>query len=714
MILSVNEILQEVETNIKYRILWVDEGNVITYLIDISDENEKALPLKRTLSDLREELIIGKLIKIKEDPYFSVVQQQPNEKNASLRDTAWNMIKDYVQDEPRIFEKSYRTKVFSEIMKGHDISYPGLRKYFRKFWQRGKTPNSLFPDYHKSGARGQERGIKDKKRGRSRKYGGEGINVDEATKKIFLLAIDKYLLNQKELSVTKAFELMLKDHYASDFYYDNGILIMEFEDPNKIPSENQFRYWYQKEYAPKDTLLARKGKRKYGKDHRELLSSSTTEVFGPGARFQIDATTVNAYIISRDNPNWIIGRPVLYLVQDVFSRLVVGMYVGLEGPSWTGAMMAIANTAMDKVKYCAEYGIQITKSAWPCEHLPEILLGDRGELEGYQPERLVEAFNLHLENAAPYRADWKGIVEKRFDVTDQKVKPFLPGYVQKDAAERGAPDYRLQARLTMEQFTKIIIKQVLAFNRSHYIEDYPIGRDMIADDVDPVPLSLWNWGLEHRTGRLRYYAEAQVRFHLLPRESVSVTQFGIRFNSKLFYSCERAITENWFSTARNKSAWDIQISYDPRNMSNLYFLNELTGGIEACYLLPDSQTYEGLSLDEIKYLIEQDKIKRAQLKHEELKVQLGFMEDAEKDVKKAVKEAELGRTNGLSKAERTRSIRENRKNEKESRRKEEAFIFVNHSETHAEVIPFKKDQTEDDYNRPSIKELLRRRKEERE
>lgn len=714
MILSVNEILQEIETDIKYRVLWVDAGNVIAYLIDISDENEKALPMKRVISELREELIIGKLKKVRVDPYFSVVQQQPNEKNASLRDAAWNLIKDYVKEEPRIYEKSYRTKVISGIMQSHKISYPGLRKYFRKYWQRGKTPNSLLPDYHKSGARGQEREIKDKKRGRPRKYNGEGINIDETTKKIFLLAIDKYFLNQKELSLTKTYEFMLKDHYAADFYYDNGILIMEFDDPDRIPSENQFRYWYQKEYQPKDILIARKGKRKYAKDHRELLSSSTSEVYGPGARFQIDATTVNAYIISRDNPDWIIGRPVLYLVIDVFSRLVVGMYVGLEGPSWAGAMMAIANTAMDKVKYCAEYGIHIGKSAWPCEHLPEILLGDRGELEGYQPERLVEAFNLHLENAAPYRADWKGIVEKRFDVTDQKVKPFLPGYVQKDIAERGAPDYRLQARLTMEQFTQILIKQVLAYNRSHYIEDYPLDRDMISDDVDPVPLSLWNWGLEHRTGRLRYYSESHVRFHLLPRESVSVNQNGIRFNSRLLYSCERAITESWFSTARNKGAWEIQISYDPRNMSNLYFLNQLTGEIEACFLLPDSQVYEGLSLDEIKYLIEQEKIKRMQLKHEELKVQLGFIKDAEQEVKRAVKEAESNRSNGLSKAERTRSIRENRKHEKDFRRKEESFSFVSHSETKAEVIPFKDNQNPDDFKRPSIKELLRRRKEQKE
>lgn len=97
---------------------------------------------------------------------------------------------------------------------------------------------------------------------------------------------------------------------------------------------------------------------------------------------------------------------------DVFSQMAVGMYVGLEGPSWAGAMMALTNVDTDKKAYYAEYGIEINEDDWPSRHLPEILLANKGEFEGYNVERLVRAFNLHVENAASYRADWKGIVEK--------------------------------------------------------------------------------------------------------------------------------------------------------------------------------------------------------------------------------------------------------------------------------------------------------------
>ena len=55
----------------------------------------------------------------------------------------------------------------------------------------------------------------------------------------------------------------------------------------------------------------------------------------------------------------------MYAIIDVYSRLVTGIYVGLEGPSWIGAMMALDNMIEDKVEYCKKYGIKITEEEWP-------------------------------------------------------------------------------------------------------------------------------------------------------------------------------------------------------------------------------------------------------------------------------------------------------------------------------------------------------------
>lgn len=50
MILAVNELLQEPGTEKVYRVLWIDEGNVIAYLIDIQERN--AMPFVKTIKDL--------------------------------------------------------------------------------------------------------------------------------------------------------------------------------------------------------------------------------------------------------------------------------------------------------------------------------------------------------------------------------------------------------------------------------------------------------------------------------------------------------------------------------------------------------------------------------------------------------------------------------------------------------------------------------------
>jgi hypothetical protein len=67
-------------------------------------------------------------------------------------------------------------------------------------------------------------------------------------------------------------------------------------------------------------------------------------------------------------------------VVDVYSRMIVGLSVSLEGPSWVGMMLALENACADKVEFCRELGLEIAEADWPCRHLPEAILGDRGEL----------------------------------------------------------------------------------------------------------------------------------------------------------------------------------------------------------------------------------------------------------------------------------------------------------------------------------------------
>ena len=49
-----------------------------------------------------------------------------------------------------------------------------------------------------------------------------------------------------------------------------------------------------------------------------------------------------------------------YFVVDTFSQLITGFHVGLENPSFFAAGLALENVTVDKVAYCAQFGIETT------------------------------------------------------------------------------------------------------------------------------------------------------------------------------------------------------------------------------------------------------------------------------------------------------------------------------------------------------------------
>ncbi|MBN0238199.1 transposase, partial [Pseudomonas aeruginosa] len=124
-----------------------------------------------------------------------------------------------------------------------------------------------------------------------------------------------------------------------------------------------------------------------------------------------------------------------------------------EGPSWVSAMVALANTVADKVEYCLQYGVEIDASDWPVKGLPDVVLADKGELNGTKVEAFSQAFGVRIENAPARRGDAKGIVERYFRTVQERFKPYACGVVEDNTSrKRGGHDYRLDASLTLPEF----------------------------------------------------------------------------------------------------------------------------------------------------------------------------------------------------------------------------------------------------------------------
>lgn len=716
--ISINSVFKRVDNENGERIRIINVIKFYVYIVNI--DAVTSMPRKELLTTIEEEIEGEKLIAIK-DPFSRIINEKElSQLQINKRNAAWEFIEKYWQtNEYELLEKSHRENKLMEIADTSRLSLTKVKKIFSRYWQRGMSKNALLPDYINSGGKGKEKKLSDLKVGRPAKvdYLGdsiEGINITDDVKKHVQFVINKYYRNGKKISLKETYTLMLRDFY-SDVYRENNEIKHIVWENERIPKYNQFYYWFKKFEDVKKDIVLRDSDKEFNLNHRPLLSNSTIETDGPGTRFQIDATIADVYLVSSLNTKRIIGRPIVYAIIDVYSRLITGIYVGLEGPSWLGAMMALDNMVADKVEFCKEYGIEITEEQWPSKHLPDIIIADRGEFEGYSPENLINNLNVKIENTSPYRGDLKGIVERNFGTLNTKLKHKTPGAIQKEFRKRGDKDYRLDATLTIEAFTRIYINIVLHHNTS-LIEKYPVEKEMLEDDILPMPIQLWKWGIENKKGRLKTVDRDVLRLNILPRGKASVSRAGIKFKG-LSYSSNKAISQQWFIKPTARS---IDIVYDPRNVNEIYIPHDNGLGYEECYLLETCNQYKNCLLEEI--IFNQELL--VELKERHLREQNQSNIDLEKEIEKIVKESGIEKAKeldfGESKNKQLKGIRRNRIIEKEMNRETEALKIGEEKgvgNSGAEVIELTNRNIEIDEKETSgdnrIMELLKKKRDER-
>ncbi len=702
------------------RLLWFSVEQDVAYLIPI--EGKKGLPFFINLSVVTEKLARRELEIVSDDPWARAFEESElTEAALNVRNMAWKVIESLVQPEmePEIYQKRIRGSLVIEAARSNQLTATAVYKYLRKFWQRGKTKNALLPDFDKRGGKGKEKSISEKKRGRPGKDAAISpstttVNVDETIKRNIRNALSRYYLTKKETPMKKAYDLMIRDFFQEDFYFKDGIQQSILVPPVQRPSFAQFKYWANKFLNPEKIVTARKGKVVFSKNVRPHLGNSTSEAFSPGQKCQIDATVADVYLRSRYNRQWIIGRPVIYVVIDIFSRMIVGIYVGLEGPSWLGAMMALANTSVNKLSYCKDYGITLEEGEWPCEGLPSVFLSDGGELKSKKADSLTANLNIGFETAKAYAPDWKGIVESQFRTLHLQVKPFVPGYVEKDADKRIGRDYRLDAKLDIFQFTNIILHCVRQHNKQ-YLENYPRNEQMIEAGVEPIPIKLWEWGVINRGSGLRKYNENIVKLNIMPTAEATITKSGIHFE-KMRYSCEQAIKEQWFEMASLKGSRKIMVCYDPRTTNYLYIKSPDGKSYEKCYLLNAEERFLNKDIYDVRYFYQNESQQKRQHTGQQQQVNVNLAEVIEHIVKEA--ETLTDAVPAIqSNREAVSYIRQNRAIEKQKLREKEAFNLLSSNDEGdlikgvGKIIPMPLDSSTPERRAyPSNIELLRKKR----
>lgn len=686
------------EQNTVERVLHISPNGEEIILIDVSAKN--ALPVRRFREELDLAYSVGDLRVIEAHLYdqFPGPHDVIEKKYAKRRDRAWSLIQPLVEEWGiSIYESSIRGKKIAEICKsqkpikgeineGNASSEKPAKKiiydYLRKYWQAGCNKNGLLPKYKKCGNKGLR---KNKNKSSGKKLGRptavskatevkRGILMTPHLEELFKKGAKKFYLTPDKYSLSEAYRRTIDEYFSIDIeILPNGVEVPILPPADKLPSEYQFRYWYRNYYRNRDEeQKARLGETKYNLLHRALYGNSTSMSFGPGSLYQIDATIADVYLVSSffdyQSRYKIIGRPIVYLIVDVFSRMIVGFSVALEGPSWLGMMLALDNMVADKVAFCAEYGINIEKWQWDCSSLPEAIIGDRGELESHAATVVTEYLGVRIHNTSPRRGDLKGIVERHFGKANVETIQFVPGYVKK--REPGEKDHRLDGTLTLKEFRTLMITHILRHNLNKKLTNYPADEFLIADEVPHIPINLWNWGIKNRSGYLHTKPRDFVRLGLMPRKEVTVTRHGIHFTHDVYYEPPPSLSK------RGKSQ-KITISYDPRSMDYIY-LPMPNGEVVTCPLTPASQLYLGRDYYDAEWLfnfrLQQDELDQTRQNQND-----AFCRAHQKHIVEIAKKAKRLQSSGsdLSNAQKIAGIKDNRIEERNNERNENAFLFGN-------------------------------------
>lgn len=490
--------------------------------------------------------------------------------------------------------------------------YSVSRSYVYKNWSRlvrfGVHESSLLPNFFKCGGPGVSRpadsktleGSPRRKSGRktdreriANSYGhpieGEQPGMSQDWLARVRLA-DKAIMAPKP-AWPRRYQQIIRAGFASSVTLDGDQVLLNMPPMGTYPNLGQVKYALQKDLSRLGRLIERTTKRHLTSQLRGLTGRAWQATAGPGHTYAIDSTIGDVYLRSSLNRGWLIGRPIVYVIVDVWSTAVVGFYVCLTGPSWSTAKIAMFNAVAPQGMMQSIYQIDDLSTIRPSSTLPHLLLCDRGEYLSRAHTATANRLSYNASFTPPYRGDLKGVVEVLHRIEKDAQFLFVPGAIdyRREELELRKVDPRT-AIFTLHEYVEYLSQVFLEYNfRNSRIDR--LDADMIAAGIEPSAAGLWRFGHDVGVGYLRHTEQDHLVRELLSKSTARVGRDGIKFANCLYASGEVPI-DDWATVARNLGGWDATVYHHPGSMKSLWM--ELPG---SSHLIEMTMTAESRGRD---------------------------------------------------------------------------------------------------------------------
>lgn len=566
-----------------------------------------------------------KTIEVVEQGHFSTKLSESNQKLFDQRISAMSDFLDFDVLRDSIIAHKNIGQLVKQTIEKSGLSRAIIYRHWSLLCRFGFTIRSLRPRRDRCGAPGILRPCEPggrKKPGRKsikeRLYGVEKNLTPEQPGmtnewRIKIMAADQKIPSPKP-SFPSRYLQILKNGFTQKYIQVDGKLMPAELVKGEYPNRGQVRRVLENEIPRLHRLLEKTTVGHFNRNIRGMNGRSWKGVAGPGHTWAIDSTIGDIFLRSSINRAWIIGRPAVYILVDVWSTAIVGFYVCLQSPSWDMVKLALFSSVADADLIADLWGYQTTLTLNPYPTLPSVLLCDRGEYLSKNARATGMKLLDCLSYTPPYRPDLKGLVEVSHRIGKDKQYMWVPGSI--DARRK---EYELrkksqnEAVFTLREYVHylylIFADYNLTADRSHRVDTH-----MISAGVFPSPAGLWRWGHEVGIGTRRDFSTEQLICDLLLRSSARVTRQGVMF-SGMDYESQITNEMLWTATARNFGSWDIDVFHYSGSVSRIWTPNLDGNNLIELSLSQQARASSDQTLDEVLDSIMYSKVDKTDLVH---------------------------------------------------------------------------------------------------
>lgn len=532
---------------------------------------------------------------------------------------------------------------------------PVSRTYVYKQWSNlcrfGFVEQSLLPCRDRSGAPGvsrpcdvneagklvrQKPGRKPLKVKIGRTYGVVVPDDQPGMSSAWVAAInaaDRQIPTPKP-SWTKRYDQIMRSSFCGKAKEQDGSITYVAPEAGTYPTTAQVKRVLTTGKTQLERLLETTTKRHFNSNLRGLTARNWKGVAGPGHTWAIDSTVGDIYLRSSVNRAWIVGRPIVYVIVDVWSTAVVGFYVCLTGPSWNTAKVSLFNACAGESMVADLWGYHPMHTLNPAPSLCYQLLCDRGEYLCKAQRVTAQKLLFQSSYTPPYRGDLKGLVEVLHRIAKDAQFLHIPGAMNYRRAElelrRVNPADCVH---TVRDYTQYLYE---IFSRYNHEADrtHRVNAHMRAAGVFPSPAGLWRWGNEMGVGFRRHIDQDDLISALLPQGTGRVTQSAVRYASCDFQS-EQISALQWTAQARNLNGWDIPVHQYPGNMKSIWTPNSTNNGLMKLDMTSESLATHDCTYEEWADVLAQGTLDRPEEAHQRMLIRQASIDRVQTLLQKA-------------------------------------------------------------------------------